>query len=61
MKKKEPECDHHASLHIDCDRYTWLWLAIERQREEWKDIADKEELDMLDAIQKELDSGIVEK
>lgn len=61
IEESTQECAYHKPLHIDCDGYTVLWNAIEdirKQYIEWE--ADKEELDMLDAMQKELDIGVMD-
>lgn len=58
---KNHECLHHKPLHIDCDRFTYIWNALESMKHSFKDIAEPSELELLDVLQAELEAGIVEK
>jgi hypothetical protein len=48
----------HKPLSIDCDRYCLVWNAVETYKQDirW----EQSELDILNAIQAELEAGIVE-
>ena len=58
---KNHECDFHKPLDIDCDRFTYIWNALESMKHSFKDIAEPSEVELIDIMQKELEAGIVEK
>ncbi len=59
-KHKYQECSHHNPLFVDCDRFNILWYALENFKESIKAVADKTELDLIEAMQKELWDTVVE-
>lgn len=56
-KNKKPQCDYHIALNVDCERFDYLWYALEN----FKENCEQSEIDVIETIQEELWAGIVEK